>query len=261
MMSTAMTPMQIGETLSKAGMLKMEVLCVYSSASLPEGAVPLAKINRCVTKAIMSLAIGDRPPAYISNEALGGCCPGGQSWLGYIEFPQLLKHFISTGHKDFRNGAAEYLKMSPELVDESRANIGKITPLPGNLIIRHCMDLEEDPGVRSFLLFATAEQTRNICALNHFCTSDAFGSAIIPWGPTCASFITYPAGMAEKAPKDALFVGPVDPTGNEWFPTDLMAISMSMATARRLCDACEQSFISKRPKVAYPEKREVLQER
>ncbi len=249
---------QMGETLAKAGRLKLTVLCVYASDSLPERALPLAKINRCVTKAIMSLAAGDRPPAYISNEGLGGCCPGGQSWLGYIEFPQLLKHFISTGHRDFRNGAAEYLKMSPELVDESRANIGKITPLPGNLIIRPSKDLEVDPGVRSFLLFANAEQTRNICALNHFCTSDAFGSAIIPWGPTCASFITYPASLAEKAPKDALFVGPVDPTGNEWFPPDLMAISMSIAMARRLCDAYDASFISKRPKVAYPEKREAL---
>jgi hypothetical protein len=253
-----MTPKQIGETLARAGRLELDVLCVYCSDSLPNGATPLAKINRCVTKAIMLLANGDRPPAYISNEVLGGCCPGGQSWLGYIEFPPLLKHFISTGNKEFRNGAAEYLKMNPELVDESRANIGKITPLPGNLIIRSSKDLEEDPGVRSFLLFATAEQTRNLCALNHFCTSDAFGSAIIPWGPTCASFITYPAGMAEKAPKDALFVGPVDPTGNEWFPPDLMAISMPIVTARRMCDAYEHSFISKRPKVAYPEKREGL---
>jgi len=254
-----MTPKQIGETLANAGRLKLEVLCVYGSASLPDGAVPLAKINRCVTKAIMSLAAGDRPPAFINNQSLGGCCPGGQSWLGYVEPPPLLKHFISTGHTDFRHGAAEHLKMSPQLVDESRANIGRITPLPGNLIIRPSKELEDDPGVRSFLLFATAEQTRNICALNHFCTSNAFGSAIIPWGPTCASFITYPAGMAEKAPRDAVFVGPVDPTGNEWFPQDLMAISMSIATARRLCDASELSFLAKRPKVAYPEKRETLQ--
>ena len=251
-------PKQIGDILSKAGRLKLSVLCVYSSASLPDGAVPLAKINRCVTKAIMTLTSGDQPPAFINNQSLGGCCPGGQSWLGYVEFPALLKHFISTGHADFRHGAAEHLKMSPELVDESRANVGKITPLPGNLIIRPSNDLENDQEVRSFLLFANAEQTRNICALNHFCTADAFGSAIIPWGPTCATFITYPAGMAENTPKDALFVGPVDPTGNEWFPQDLMSISMSAATARRLCDAYELSFIAKRPKVAYPEKRETL---
>lgn len=62
--------------------------------------------------------------------------------------------------------------------------------------------------------------------------------------------------MAEKAPKDAAFVGPVDPTGNEWFPEDMMAIGLPIAIARRMCDACGASFISKRPKVAYPEKRE-----
>ena len=45
----------------------------------------------------------------------------------------------------------------------------------------------EDPGVRSVLMFGTAEQVRNLCALNHFCTADVFGSCIIPWGPTCST--------------------------------------------------------------------------
>lgn len=148
------TTKQIGEMLSKVGRLRLSPLCVYSSTTIPEGAVALPKIDRCVTKAIMMIAAGDRPPAYIGNESLGGCCPGGQSWLCHIEFPVLLKHFISTGHRDFRNGAAEYLKMGSELVDESRASIGRIVPLPGNLVIRPCKDLDADKEVRSVLLFA-----------------------------------------------------------------------------------------------------------
>ena len=249
----------IGECLARAGRLKRKVLCVYSSPVIPEGAVPLPKIHRCVTEAIMMLTDGTHPPAYIGKESLGGCCPGGLKYLGYAEGSPMLKYFVSTGSPDFRNGAAEYLKRSPELVDESVAALGKITPLPGNLIIRPCADLTgDDPGVRSVLMFGTAEQVRNLCALNHFCTSDVFGSCIIPWGPTCSQFITYPAGLAEKAPKDAVFVGPVDPTGNEWFPTEMMSVSMPIATARRICGSIDESFIVKRPKVAYPEKRSQL---
>jgi hypothetical protein len=246
----------IGECLARAGRLKRKVLCVYSSPDIPEGAVPLPKINRCVTEAIMTLSEGDHPPAYIGNEALGGCCPGGLKFLGYAEGSPMLKYFVSYGNPNYRGGAAEYLKSSPELVDESVAALGKITPLPGNLVIRPCAELTGgDPGVKSLLMFGAAEQVRNLCALNHFCTADVFGSAIIPWGPTCSTFITYPAGLAEKAPKDAVFVGPVDPTGNEWFPVDSLSVSMSIATARRLCSSIEESFITKRPKVAYPEKR------
>lgn len=249
---------ELGEALIKAGRLKTKPLCVYGADEPPLGGIPIGKVHRCIPHAIMGLAIKDHPPVYISNESLRGCCPGGQTWLGYTPFSPDLKHFISYGSPSFRNGAAEYLKASPELVGASWERVGRIAPLSNVLIITTTEKAPVDVEVRSVLLFGDGEQVRNLCALNHFCTSDVFGSVLMPWGPTCATFITYPAGLAEKAPKDTLFVGPVDPTSNEWFPPDMMAVAMPILTARRLVENLDASFISKRPKVAYPEKRDAL---
>jgi hypothetical protein len=67
--------------------------------------------------------------------------------------------------------------------------------------------------------------------------------------------ITYASGMAEKGPKDALILGPCDPTVNEWLPPDLMTLSIPITTAERMVRDIDASFLTKRPKVAFPEKR------
>ena len=48
----------------------------------------------------------------------------------------------------------------------------------------------------------------------------------MPFGPVCATFITYPAGLAENTPKETAFIGPADPTGNIWFPEDYMSLGI-----------------------------------
>jgi len=67
--------------------------------------------------------------------------------------------------------------------------------------------------------------------------------------------ITFPAGMAENAPKDSAYVGPTDPTGNSWLPPDLMAMGIPAELAQKMVSDVEESFISKRSKIAYPENR------
>ena len=249
---------ELGEALARAGRLTAKPLCIYGADEPPMGGIPIGKVHRCIPRAIMMVAVKDHPPLYIGNEFLDGCCPGGQTWLGYVPISPGLKHFISFGSPTFRNGAAEYLKATPDLVEESWKQVGKITPLANVLVITTTEKAPEDAEVRSVLLFGNGEQVRNLCALNHFCTSDVYSSILMPWGPTCSTFISYPAGLAEKAPKDALFVGPVDPTSNEWFPPSMMAVAMPILTARRLVENLDASFIMKRPKVAYPEQRDAL---
>jgi hypothetical protein len=107
----------------------------------------------------------------------------------------------------------------------------------------------------SVLCFGKAENIRNLIALGVFGSEDTFGTCISPWGPACSSMITYASGLAENAPKGALIVGPCDPTVNEWLPPDLMTLSIPIATAERMANDVEASFLGKRPKVAFPEKR------
>ena len=209
---------EIGEKLAAAGRLKHKPVCVYGADAVPEGTVAVSSVDRCIAKTIFMMASSDAvPPVYITAED-EDCCAGGRTWLGFIEMNPKLKYFVTVGTKDFRGGAAEHLKATPELFEKSFEALGKVTP-PGKYIIASpCSSIEKDPGVRSILLFGNGETIRNLAGLAQFNEWEQFSSVVTPGGPTCATFITYPAGMAEKAPKRAVFTGPTDPTGNSMVP-------------------------------------------
>jgi len=248
---------EIGKKLSLAGRLNSRPLCVYGSKIIPTGVAPSTSVSSCVARAIVTVAFRDKtPPIYVAAAMPESCCPGGLAHLGFIKFNPGIKYFVSTGSREYRNGQAEFLRASPELVEENHRLMGKITPLGEYVIIRPCADLtNEDPGVRSVLCFGTAEQIRNMVSLVHFRSLDAFHDALVPQGAACASFVSYAAGLVEKAPPDAVFVGPSDPTGNKWFPQDYLSLAIPIKIARRMADDLENSFITKRATVAYPEER------
>ncbi len=203
---------EIGEKLSIAGRLKFPPLCVYGSETVPEGGKPTTSVDRCLAKAVASASLcGNMPPLYFGKGAITGCCPGGIGWTGYGRIAPTIEFFVSTGSPTFRNGEAEYLKASPEIVRKSKEAVGTITPPGTYTVIRPCADLDEDPGVRSVLCFGDSEQIRNLCALIHVRSIDPFSPVLAAWGPTCASWITYPSGMAEKAPAGSAYLGPMDP--------------------------------------------------
>ncbi len=264
---------EIGESLKRAGMLETKPLCVYGQDTLPEDAVPMVEVDSCAAKAILTAAMDkDIPPLYMGHDCIKGVCMGGITWLGFAKkLSPYIKYFVSTGHKNFRDGTAEYLKASPELFEKFKESIGPIT-LPGKYLVVRSYDAFKDDDVNglkssnvsvdknvdfisSFLCFGNAEQIRNLCSLIHFRTLNPFESIIAPFGPACATMVTYPAHMAEKTPKNAAFIGPIDPTGNSWFPTDYMAIGIPFNMAKDMCQDLEDSFAFKRPEVAYPEKR------
>ena len=252
-----LTISEVGTKLRLAGRLKSQPLCVYGSNMIPEGVVSSTSISSCVARAITTVAFRDNNSAiYVAAEMPEACCPGGLAHFGFTEFNPGIKYFVSTGSKTFRNGQAEFLRATPELFEENRKLMGKITPPSKYVIIRPCADLtSEDPGVRSVLCFGTAEQIRNMVALVHFSARNPFREVLVPQGASCASFVSYGAGMVEKAPADTVFVGPCDPTGNTWFPHDHLSLAIPVKMARRMADDLEDSFVTKRPTVAYPEHR------
>ncbi|MBI4813300.1 MAG: DUF169 domain-containing protein [Methanobacterium sp.] len=255
---------EIGKSLKMAGMLETAPLCVYGSDTIPEGAVPMVNIDTCSAKAVLTVAVRkDTSPVYMGHDCLKGVCMGGITWLGYAKkISPYIRYFVSTGHENFRGGIAEYLKASPELFDKFRESIGEIT-IPGKyLVVSTCNDFAEnednsgeDHAVQSVLCFGNGQQIRNLCSLIHFRTENPFESIIAPFGPACATMITYPAHMAQKTPKNTAFIGPVDPTGNSWFPTDYMALGIPLNMARDMCQDLGESFAVKRPEVAYPPER------
>ena len=248
---------EIGKKLSLAGRLSSRPLCVYGSRMIPTGVTPSTSIDPCMARAIATVAFREKtPPIYVTAEMPESCCPGGLAHLGFIMFNPGIKYFVSTGSKEYREGQAEFLRASPEFVEENQRRMGKITPLGKYVIIAPCADLtSEDPGVRSLLCFGTAEQIRNMVSLVHFRSIDPFHDTLVPQGAACASFVSYAAGMVEKAPVDTVFVGPSDPTGNTWFPQDCLSLAIPIKIAKRMANDLENSFIEKRPTVAYPERR------
>ena len=246
---------ELGKKLATAGRLKLRPLCVYAADELPQGAEPACELDRCIAKAIYAAASGpQRPPIYL-DAGQERCCPGGMVWMGFIEPHPKLRYFVTVGAPDYRGGAAEHLKATPELFEEQRKLAGRITPPGRYIIIGPCTDDIQPDSVRSVILFAGCEQLRNLCGLAQFSSSDSFFRTIIPAGATCTTMITFPAGLAEKAPRDAAFIGPTDPTSNPWLPADLMIMAIPVSLAQQMAADLDLSFINLRSRIAYPEER------
>lgn len=256
----AMSVAEVGRRLVKAGRLSTRPLCVYGSSTIEPTWVAAGKVDHCLVKVFLKQALGNLPPVYVGKDRTIGCCPGGVIHLGYAEAAEGLKYFISSGSPTYRGGAAEFLRRTPEMVEETNRVAGRIKPIAKNTVFRPCSELEKkDPGVVCVMCFGKAEQIRNICSLNQFSTTDVFGSIIVPSGSACSTLVTYPSGMAANAPREAMYVGPTDPTANRYIPPDFMGVGIPIAVARRMCEPIEESFVVKRPEVAYPEKREPLE--
>ena len=224
---------------------------------MPDKTIPSTSIGRCIAQAIATVAFcRESLGIYVRKEMPEACCFGGLAHFGFIQLNPGIKYFVSTGSEEFRNGEAEFLRASPEIFEEGRRMMGKITALDEYIVIRPCADLQdEDPGVKSIVCFGTAEQVRNLISLVHFRSRDPFHNTLAPQGAACASFVSYAAGMVENSPPDSTFVGPSDPTGNSWFPEDHLSLAIPIKIARCMANDLSSSFIMKRPTVAYPEHR------
>lgn len=254
----------LGKKLTDAGRLKLRPLCVYGTDELPEDAIPSYTVDRCIAKAVYTAALLEEIPSLYIEASHEQCCRGGMVWMGFAEPHPKLKYFVTVGTPDFRGGAAEHLKASPELFEEQKERAGKITPPRKYIVIRPCdenTDYTSPEAVRSFILFAGCEQIRNLCGLAQFNNSDPFFKTVIPAGATCSMMITFPAGMAENAPKDSAYVGPTDPTGNPWLPPELMIMGIPLGLVQQMAADLEESFICKRSRIAYPENRVIMSSR
>ena len=128
------------------------------------------------------IAKGDEEStAYVSVDTSRGCSPGGIAHMGFSPEREETMYFVSTGRKDVRGGAAEYLKSGPEKVTACFRTMGKVTPPVNYQVISTCDALPERcPDIRSVCRFGTAEQIRNMAAFVHFYRDDLFSPVIVP---------------------------------------------------------------------------------
>ncbi|MFX1516272.1 MAG: DUF169 domain-containing protein [Promethearchaeota archaeon] len=248
-----LTPNEIGTKLKQAGRLSSQPLCIYGTDTLPAEVISSTEINRCIARVLFTLATDSTYSGiYINLDNKKVCCPGGQAWLGFQPFQPYLKYFLSSGSPDFRNGSAEYLISDPDLVERRLKSIGKITPLAEFIIIERSDQISrKNAEIKAFLCFGEAEQIRNLCSLVYF-HSESSSWIQIPWGPSCASFITYPTGMIKLNHQESVILGPTDPTGNFWVPQNFLSMGIPFKIAKQMAEDVDSSFIDQRPTVAYP---------
>ena len=250
-----LTLAEVNDRFERFVRLERRPLFVLGSDEVPQGAVPMGQVDRCVARALLKSA-SDRslPPMVIGKDVRERCCPGGLMWLGFAPAMPQLPYFLSTGTPDFRGGEAELLKPSPEAAQRFLQAPGGITP-PGRYIVISGADaVTDEMAVRSMLVIGTAEQVRNLGGLVHYRKEDIFHSVLMPAGASCASMVTYAAGMASGAPRDVAYVGPVDPTGNAWSPPDSLSFAAPIGLARQMAEDMLSSFIVGRSNVAFPER-------
>jgi len=215
---------------------------------MPDNAVSSSQLSDCLACNIFRIAEGRiRGPVYAGDEpSQDFCrCVGGRAWFGYRGFDPRLPGMMSTGSgSDKRDG--KRLKENEEIACETYRAVGEVKPLGRYVVICRCDDLEEDSCANCVICFASGRQIRDLCALAHFGSPNVFDLISFPWGPACATLVTYPAGMAEKSRNSQIFIGPTDPSARDWLPEDCLAMGMSTEIARKIAGSIERSFLAKK---------------
>ncbi|NPV62423.1 MAG: hypothetical protein HPY61_07310 [Methanotrichaceae archaeon] len=238
---------EIGSRLAEAVNMKTWPLCAYGSDWLPGKVIPSSSISECLASAVYHLADGRiTDPVYIRHETGRSFCRciGGPAWFGYCGFDPRLPGLMATTSPD-ENLAPKRLKADETVARETYDAVGDIKPMGRYVVIGRCEGMADDPGVRCIICFAGGEQIRDLCALAHFGSPDAINSISAPWGPACATLITYPAGMAENASVSKIYLGPTDPSARQWLPESCLAMGIPVKIARRMAGDAGASFLVK----------------
>jgi hypothetical protein len=240
---------ELNGRIVEAGKLDHQVIGIYCQDAFPEEAVPVASIIKeghpCLAKALLKMSIEkDLRPVFVGGGKNQECCWGASIWLGFRDFPTNIEEMFSS---DSPNPDSMRIKKTSKLCRQTIADIGKITPGGKYIVMRSLPDIEIGlEHLRSILCVGNSLQIRNLGAMVHYSEGGAFAPIMAPWGSGCATFITYPAGMASNAPKDTAFLSPMTPEANEWLPKDTLILGIPIDMAVRMAEGFETSFAAKR---------------
>lgn len=224
-------------------------VCVYGSEELPAGGTRTSAIIDCVAAAIFRLAADETPgPLYATAvDGAGLCrCAGGAEWFGYSGFDPYLVRSMSTAVPAGSRLVPKRLKSSPSVAEKTYASVGTVSPLGQYTVFRRCDDPKlAGEDVKCVVCFGTAGQIRDLCGLAHFRSPGVLGAVEWPWGPSCATLITFPAGMSARVAPDRLFIGPADPSARSWLPEPMLAAGLPAGLALTMARDVGLSFLSR----------------
>lgn len=236
---------KISDILINAGTLSSRPIAIFGQEDVPERALTVFQAIKeghpCLAKALFLMSTDPHIPAlFVGGEALKETCWGASAWLGFNEFPPKIEDMFSS---DSPNSQSLRIKKSSELCRITLHDMGKITPPDRYIVMQPLTDTRVSvEKIRSVLCFGKAVQVRALGALVHFISARTFTPIMAPWGSGCATFVTFPSGMASNAPKDTAFLGPMTPEAEDWFPKDMMALGIPMSLVLEMAAFYDESF-------------------
>ncbi len=239
----------INDSIVRAGRLDHRIIGVYSQESPPKDAQTVASVTReghpCVARALYAMSKDkDIPGIFVGGEGSKDCCWGALLWFGFKEFPSDKEEMFSS---DSLNPRSMHIKGSTEICRSTFRDMGRMVPLGSYIVMRPLAEIQVNPdAVSSILCFGSAGQMRDLGALAHYGESKAFTPIMAPWGSGCATFVSYPSGMAQGGPKDTTFLGPMTPEAEGWLPADTLALGIPMKMALRMAEGYAPSFAGRR---------------
>jgi len=240
-----LTAHDVNDRIIKAARLDRRIIAVCAQETVPEDAVTVREAlregNPCVAHALYSMSTDPSFPAIYVGEGGKGCCGGAQMWFGFKDFPLDVSGMFASESPD-----AMHIKASTEVSRRTLEDMGRFVPLGRYIVMRPLTTVEDLAQVRSILCFGTAGQMRDLAAMVHFGSSKAYLSITAPWGSGCATFVSYPSGMAVGAPRDTAFISPTNPEAEDWLPADTLAMGIPKDMAVRMAEGYEASFASRR---------------
>lgn len=244
-----LTIKEIGALLARAVDLKTKPVYVYGSDKIPVNGKITSSISDCAAAAIYQVASGvQKGPIYVTYDQEHSICRcrGGPAWFGFAKIDPGMAEVMACEMKEISRPAPKYLKESEKAALDTFMSTGKIAGIGKYVVMATCEDARAGSEGRCIICFGTGAQIRDLCALAHFRRHDAFDGISVPWGASCGTLVTYPAGMSENAQGGRICIGPVDPSAREWMPADFMGIGIPIQAAGQMAADVHRSFISKR---------------
>jgi uncharacterized protein (DUF169 family) len=176
--------------------------------------------------------------AYFSREHFG--CLGGAFYLGFVERQlNFLAHFVSTGIPNRFEGE-RYLE-SPEV---TRTFFKTIDPRPapaGFCVFKPISQFGTGENPELVIFFARSEVICGLHQLVSFVTND-FEAVCSPFGPGCASILTWPLHLLSQGKLKAV-LGGWDPSDRRYMKPDELTFTVPLPLYHRMLARWRESFL------------------
>lgn len=218
--------------------LKHRPVGVYGADEMPSDA---RTGGRCLVPEIFA---SSKSGSYAVTADLCAC-PGGSVYLGYQK--DLLpgfEYFLSTGHPDVMGGRCERFKKSPQIVKQWMENMQPIEPVGEVTVFQALEEIPDEVSVSLVIFFCDADRISALLNLANYPTprNDVVRA---PFSAGCGTMVKEALLLPTNEP--GAVMGMFDIHARQFYPKELLSMTMRYDYAAQLADEIPESFLSIEP--------------